>query len=224
MNRLELRNRVISYVPDVKNRTDDLNTWINLVLQNMSIEYSYKEMVVLDKSITTVIGTKTYNFPAYYKLLKSCRLIDGTASRELEVRFLFESDTEDIYPESKSKSKPTKIIDNGDLTFDLIPIPDKAYLLWLRYDKYHSPLTDDTTEIQFKNKDMLIMSALMIECYSALSMPDEIALWMARYQEAFKNVTGLNSTMYNWKPKPKGLYTKSENKDKYWKIPFPSDN
>lgn len=219
MNRLQIRN----IVKDIVKRTDldsQIDIWINWALTDISSAFNFRELSLLNSTLSTTVGVKTYNFPSDCKAVRSVLLINGTDSRNLVLCKPFETDDSNPYPEADSNAIPIKCVDNEDGTFDLIPIPNLVYPLKIRYYRWHPELLLDTDVPIFKGKDALIVYATIAEVYGAIEegKSGELALWHSRYTNKLATVIRESGGIVSWSPTSKLLYAKSE--DSIPNVPF----
>jgi hypothetical protein len=115
-----------------------------------SLEDSKSLLVTDTTTADTVDGQKAYHLTTHLLLTRpkdiySIRLEDTSNSRKLIYVPHNEVDTTIPYPEQNSEGVPKWYTEFGDY-IELIPIPDAAYDLYIRYSQWPDVLSADTDE------------------------------------------------------------------------------
>ena len=133
---------------------------INDALKAIAMVQDFDELIVTDTTnALTVDGQKTYNWETDWLLTRpkqiySIRLMSTTESRKLIWIPSQELDSILPYAESLAENKSTHYTQGaGSGNFELIPIPDAAYSLYIRYSQWPAVLTDDGDTTPYTNLD-----------------------------------------------------------------------
>lgn len=156
----ELRRRVFFGFP----RTDGevqmiVDQAINDALRAIATVKDFDELIVTDTTnAATVDGQKTYDWVTDWLLTRpkkiySIRLMDTTNSRKLIWIPPGEVDRALPYAETLEEDTPAYYTSVGEGNFELLPIADDAYDLYIRYSQWPVTLSADTDETPYVNLD-----------------------------------------------------------------------
>ena len=156
----ELKRKVFLGFP----RTDGealiaVESAINDALRAIASVKDFDELIITDiTNALTVDGQKTYNWIDDWALTRpkkiySIRLMSTTLSRKLT--YIPPSNLDRILPyaETLSEAKTTHYTPAGEGSFELLPIPDAAYNLYIRYSQWPSTLIEETDQTPYANLD-----------------------------------------------------------------------
>jgi len=156
----ELKRRVFIGFP----RTDGeahlaVEMAINDALKAIALIKDFDDLMVTDElSAATVDGQKTYHLVDDWSLIRpkkiyTIRLMSENLSRKLIFIPTRELDRTLPYATSLSEGKSVYYTPSGDSELELIPIPDDAYALSIRYSQWPAVLSAETDVTPYANLD-----------------------------------------------------------------------
>ena len=204
-----------------------IDRWINWSQLTIAELYSFPEMKSIDTSVSTVDGTKEYDWPSRTKEVYSVVLIDGNDSRKLDKVDARTMHKDIPYQEEYSEGLSTMYVDVGT-SFFLHKIPDDAYQLNIYLASLPVDLVSDSDEPTLLIKDDLIMSGATMRGFLELreignkDSQDLYEKWLSIFNEELKvkintskNGKSIDSEPV-LKPSPSVLGVTNE----YWKDPM----
>ena len=134
-----------------------IDFYLNEGQQHVANVFTFPEMR-LEYTGVTVDGTKTYEYPARIKEVRTLRL-DTTDFSSVILERLSERifDNQEPRPENVQEAKPEFYIHHGTF-FELHPIPDAEYTLNLRADVYPADLVADGQSSDLQRKDSILVA------------------------------------------------------------------
>lgn len=193
---------------------------LNRTQNHMSRKHDFREHRKI-YSASTVDGTKNYALPTGWKTIYDLRLIDGTSSRKLEHSQGQSFDSLIAYPEGQSEGRPGWYIPYGN-TFDLYPIPDAAYVMYIKCTIWPTVITATTDSWSYESdKDDLAVYKMTEEFFSLLQMHEDASVWGAKFKLALKDAIDVDGKYPDWNPVAMGFgYTQSRYVGDPWLDPF----
>lgn len=197
---------------------------LNRTQNRMSRKHDFREHRKIYSASTTA-STKNYAFPTGYKTIYDLRLIDGTSSRKLEHAQGQQFDGMVAYPESQSEGRPGWYVPYGN-TFDLFPIPDAAYVMYIKCTIWPTVITATTDSVSYEpDKDDLLVFGMTEELFQLLQMHEDSAVWNAKFQLGLKDAINLDSKYPDWNPVGMGFgYSQNRYVGDPWLDPFCKGN
>jgi len=169
---------------------------VNLTQKMMADEHDFREMCLLDKtSVDTVASTKEITMPAAVKTIYGLAIEDTTETVWLNIHFRDQIDPNFPYPEGDSTGKPRygliwDAVDASDipcLKVELIPVPDDAYDVHIRYGAWPADFVDTGTEYSaYKNKDHILVAGGSALFASFVGEWDAHYRWTGIYRRMMK--------------------------------------
>ena len=190
--------------------------WLNLTTQEMSNQHSFQEMWKLYNS-SVVANSKTYAFPSTWKEIIEFRVIDGTNSRKLTQMPPQTFYRLVPYPEGESSGTPNCYVPFG-ATFDLYPIPDQAYIVYIRLVAAPTVIVTTTDLIDYNNdKDDLIVDGMTMRGFRFLQMHEDAAFYQKEYMRLMKEAVMADAYPPDWSPVGMGFSSTSKvSLGNYW--------
>ena len=197
---------------------------LNRAMNRLSRKHDFRECRKI-YTTSTVDGTKSYAFPTGYKTIYDLRLIDGTSSRKLEHAQGQQFDQMVAYPEGQSEGRPVWYVPYGN-AFDLYPIPDTAYVMYIKCTIWPTIVTATTDLVTYApDKDDLLVYNMTEELYQLLQMHEDSAIWNAKFQVSLREAIDVDGKYPDWNPVAIGFgYTQSRYVGDPWKDPFVIQN
>ena len=193
-------------------------SWLNTAMMRISKLHDFREMYKL-YTRDTVASTKSYTFPGNYKVILSLRVEDGTSSRKLEMILPQRLDKARPYPEDDSEDKPSVYVPYGN-EFELIPIPDAAYTMYIRTIQWPSSITSTATTIDYEpNKDDVILAYMLADAFNYLQMLTDATKWEGTANKRLAEAISIEERLPDWNPVAEGFssipreYTSSDRYD-----------
>ncbi len=133
---------------------------VNDALLAISMVRDFDELIVTnEEDAYTATSQKSYNWSTDWSLTRlkkilSIRLMSTTESRKLV--WIPPQELDDVLPyvETISEGKSTHYTQNiGSGNFELIPIPDDVYPLYIRYSQWPAILTNETDTTPYAHLD-----------------------------------------------------------------------
>lgn len=179
MNRSELRSEVRNNLKRGEEALPDsrINSWLNWSLQFIADLHTYAEMKTIAYATTPSDGTtNTMSFPPDMKDLYSVTIKNNAQSNKLTYipPRLFDKIIPDVT--SRGTAQPTHYVDYGN-NFELYPIPDQPYNIYIRYSRYPSEMTADTDEPELLMKDSLIVAVATVFGFWSLREVEDATYW-----------------------------------------------
>jgi hypothetical protein len=179
---------------------------LNRTMNKMSRKHDFREHRKI-YSASTVDGTKNYALPTGYKTIYDLRLIDGSQSRKLEHAQGQSYDENAPYPENNSEGHPIFYIPYGN-TFDLQPIPDAAYVMYIKCTIWPTTITATTDSVGYdSDKDDLLVYGMTEELFGLLQMHEDSAVWNAKFKLALDDAIDVDGKYPDWNPVARGFST-----------------
>jgi len=224
MTRSELREEVRFNLKRTSDALSDsrINTWLNWSLQFIADLHTYEEMRKKTTDTTPSDGTSnTMDFPTDMKDLYSITVQDGASSSKLI--YVYPRLFDRVIPriQEVGTRKPTHYVDYGT-TYELYPIPDKAYTLNIRYSKYPAEMTSDSDTPELVRKDSLIVAVATVFGFWSLREVEDAAYWGGEivptlYQASLTS----DHSAEDWTPIARPFRsTRSTLEGEWWKNPF----
>ena len=179
-------------------------TVLNGAMTRLSRKHDFRECRKIYTASTTA-STRNYALPTGYKTIYDLRLIDGTSSRKLEHAHGQHFDEMVAYPESQSEGRPVWYVPYGN-AFDLFPIPDAAYVMYIKCTIW-PPVVTLTTEatIYESDKDDLLVYSMTEELFGLLQMHEDSAVWSAKFKIALAEAIDVDGKYPDWNPVARGF-------------------
>lgn len=197
---------------------------LNRIMVRMSRKHDFRECRKIYYT-STVDGTKNYAFPTGYKTIFDLRLIDGTSSRKLEHLQGQYFDEMVAYPEGESEGRSAWYVPYGN-NFDLFPIPDTTYTLYIKCTIWPTILAATTDSVIYdSDKDDLLVYGLSEELFQLMQMHEDAAVWGAKFKMALRDAIDVDGKYPDWNPVAMGFdFTKSRYVGDTWLDPFVTRN
>lgn len=177
---------------------------LNRTMNRMSRKHDFRECKRILTS-STVASTKNYELPTNYKTIYDLRLIDGSSSRKLEHAQGQHYDEMVPYPENNSEGRPVWYIPYGDC-FDLYPIPDAAYAMYIKCTLWPTTITATTDTVTYdSDKDDILVYGMSEEYFQMLQMHEDAAVYENRFQRALRDAIDLDGKYPDWNPVGRGF-------------------
>ena len=181
---------IISIVVNNLNRSDFtrpmalgyINERVNAVC-----DYDNYSFMELTATAPTVAGQQTYDIPSTYKDQLQMLIIDGVQKTPL-IKWVG-TEAELSFSNTTTSTKPYAywVWQNA---YNVYPIPDKAYTLFLKYYGYLGDMTDVAIEEnelgQYWYK--LLENGATAEAFHFFQQADKTTEWEAKYQSEFKKM------------------------------------
>lgn len=172
---------------------------LNRTMIRMSRKHDFRECRKIYSASTTA-SVKNYAFPTGYKTIYDIRLIDGTSSRKLEHAQGQKFDELVSYPEGLSEGRPVWYVPYGN-NFDLYPIPDDAYAMYLKCTIWPTKITATTDTVTYDDdKDDLMVFGMTEELFQLIQMHEDSAVWNAKFQTGLKEAIDVDGRYPDWNP------------------------
>ena len=150
--------------------------WLNESMRYIAKRYNFRDLLRLYSAVTAE-DTKSYALPTNTKDIKDLRIIDGTSSRKLWQVGIRDIDDYMPYPEADVTRKPVWYSRIGE-TFDLIPIPDDTYTLYMRVYLWPTTITSTSTLIDYApDKDETIIAFMTQKGFQLYQMYEDALEW-----------------------------------------------
>jgi hypothetical protein len=183
--------------------------WLNAALQRMSRLYDFREMFKTYSS-ATVASTETYSMPTNWKVVMSVRIIDGTNSIKLQKETVRRVDEVRPYPAADSTGRPNTYMVRGNY-FDLNPIPDAVYTMYMRTIQWPTVITDSATLIDYEpNKDDVVLAFTLCEAFKFFQMETDSLAWEAIAMKKLREIVRVETNNPDWEPKGVGFNSASD--------------
>jgi hypothetical protein len=177
---------------------------LNRTMNKLSRKHDFRECRKIYSS-ATASSTRSYALPTGYKTIYDLRLIDGTSSRKLQQVQSQHFDDVIPYPESQSEGRPTWYIVYGH-TFDVFPIPDAAYVMYMKCTIWPTTITATTDSVIYdSDKDDLLVYGMTEELFGLLQMHEDSAVYNAKFQVALKEAIDVDGKYPDWNPVARGF-------------------
>jgi len=179
---------LVSQVEEDTGRTDkstEIGTYIhraqNIIVRDASIMHHDFSCLKVESYTDTVDGTKTYSLPPTLKSFYDLRLCESTTKRKFIALTPRRQDLHHPYPEDDSEATPKYYILWGRY-FDLSPIPDAAYTMYMRWLKWPTAMATGAAS------DLLYMDEVIIKCADwltvlSLNLEKDIRRFKADYRD-----------------------------------------
>jgi hypothetical protein len=179
-------------------------SWLNAAQMRISKVHDFREMYKI-YTRDTIADTKSYAFPTNWKVVLSLRVEDGTASRKLGMVRPEQLDKYRPYPEDDPTSTPQIYVPYGN-DFELVPIPDAAYTLYMRTVMWPTVITSTATAIDYEpNKDDVILAYMMADAYNYLQMLTDASKWEGVAKQRFAEAYKIDTNRPDWNPVAEGF-------------------
>jgi hypothetical protein len=190
----------------------------------MSRKHDFRECRKIYSASTTA-STKNYALPTRYKTIYDLRLIDGSSSIKLEHCQGQQFDSSVPYPENQSTGRPGWYIPYGN-TFDLFPIPDSAYVMYIKCTIWPTKITASTDTVLYDDdKDDLLVYGMTEELFQLLQMYEDSAIWSAKFNASLKDAIDVDGKYPDWNPVARGFdFTSNRYIGDPWKDPLQWSN
>lgn len=197
---------------------------LNRTMTRMARKHDFRELKKI-YSTSTIHATRTYAFPAQYKTIYDFRVIDGSSSVKLELAQGQYFDEMVPYPEAQTEGRPRWYVPYGN-NFDLYPIPDAVYTVYLKCTIWPTIITATTDSVVFdSDKDDLLVYGMTEELFQLLQMHEDAAVYGAKFKIAFKDAIDVDGKYPDWNPVGRGFdYTKDRYVGDPWKDPLQWSN
>lgn len=192
---------IVTQVEEDTGRTDKttqignyVNRGQNVIVRDASQMHHDFSCLKKERYTDTVDGTKTYGFPSDLKSFYDLRLggyydedeeewTYGRAGKMTPLTPMYQ-DSVRPYPERDSEGKPVHYIPWGRF-FELSPIPDAIYRIYIRLLIYPSTMaTGDTSDLLYMD-EVLIKVADLLTVLS-LNLEKDIRRFRSEYEELLK--------------------------------------
>ena len=197
---------------------------LNRTMTKMSREHDFREHRKI-YSASTADGTKNYALPTGWKTIYDLRLIDGSSSRKLEHAQGQHFDEMVAYPENQSEGRPCWYVPYGN-TMDLYPIPDAAYVMYIKCTIWPTTITATTDSVSYdSDKDDLLVYGMTEELFGLLQMHEDAAVYNGKFRVSLKEAIDIDGKYPDWNPVGRGFgYTQSRYVGDPWLDPFQWSN
>lgn len=150
--------------------------------------YNFQELLDWKTDAATVADLKRYPLETGTSNLGLTRpkdilsivLVDGENSRRLEPKGYRWFERKFPRPENYTTGRSSIYVKYGSYV-ELFRIPDDAYTLSIRYSKWPTPFSTDSSVSDYDNKDELLVAAGVLETYLALEEYTDAATWMQKF-------------------------------------------
>ena len=195
---LEIRTRVRSCIKRESTSLSDstVDSYINQSQRGIARLHTFSEMYKTEETVT-VASQKHYTYPERMKNIFSIRLIDNGSSRKLIRVDSRRFDDLVPYPENLSEARSTHYIDFGTY-FEVYPIPDAIYSLYMRISKFPKALTADSDESDLDEKDDIIIAGANGYGMEELRELDDATYWFKRFRELLNEAIKGDHTPGDW--------------------------
>lgn len=153
-----------------------INRWLDWAQQYLADLHTYEEMRYKDITKETTDGDNSLTWPTRMKDLHSATIIDGARSQKLTYVSARDFDTVVPRPATYSEGLPSWYVDFGS-TFELFPIPDTTYPVYIRISKYPPDFADDAAVSELLRKDALISAIATTFGFWTLRELEDAAYW-----------------------------------------------
>lgn len=161
---------LVSQVEEDTGRSDkstEIGTYINraqnIIVRDASVLHHDFNCLKVESYTDTVDGTKTYSLPSTLKSFYDLRLCESATKRKFHPLTPRRQDFRRPYPEDDSEGTPVYYILWGRY-FDLSPIPDSEYTMYMRWLKWPATIASTTVS------DLLYMDEVIIKCADWLTV------------------------------------------------------
>lgn len=227
-----LASTLISRALDNASRLGTTTTKSGTTLSNFGIDVLNRTQVRMSRkhdfrehrkiySASTTDGTKNYALPTGWKTIYDLRLIDGSSSRKLEHAQGQHFDEMVAYPENQSEGRPVWYVPYGN-TFDLYPIPDDSYVMYIKCTVWPTVITATTDTLSFdSDKDDLLVYGMTEELFQLLQMHEDSAVWNAKFVAGLRDAIDVDGKYPDWNPVGRGFgYSQNRYVGDPWLDPF----
>lgn len=192
----------------IKDRDSDFNRWIDQGLKRIAGEHDFKALKDSESSTMTASTGTSIDFPSNYKSMRSF-VIQSDSGYNVDEIDEEQFDEFFPYPSNDSEGVPVFLIARSDTIYDLYPVPDDNYTYVMRYSKWPTALSADTTSHPFPEyMDALVEAAATLTAFESYQQKQDIVIWEAKYRmlllDAIKNDTSAPTrrrTMGRFQPK-----------------------
>ena len=194
----ELRTRVRANHASRSDKNTDIDEFINEALRALAQAHTWKDLVV-EYSTTLTADVYRYAFPTDMKECFAMRLIDGTDSRfltEKTKRWYMEYEP---YPSGQTTARPSVYAVDGNY-FEVYPVPDDAYVIYLLYAKWPATLTEDSDEPAIDDADSAIIAHATADLYFLQALYEDGREWERRYEKAMREAVRQDNKRPGWRP------------------------
>lgn len=183
--------------------------YLNWAQRRIAKSYAFYELQAKNTSAATVASVKTYPLETGTNNLgltsvmdiRSIILVDGTnTERSRRLKFWHYRRLDDRFPrpENYPVDIPSIYTREGD-NLEFFRIPDAAYTLNIRYNKWPTAFSTSSQVSDFSNKDELIVTAGVLETYLALEEYADAAIWLQRFIGQLKDAIADDEDV-DWEP------------------------
>lgn len=143
---------------------------------------------------------RQYSFPTRMQDIYDISLQDGTSSRQLI--YVPARHFDDMIPRARETTSgvPTHYVDHGSY-FELWPIPDDVYPLFMRYTRFPVDLSSDTDTSALDNKDHLIIALSTAMCLDEIMEDEQAVRWSQIYKRRLGNAKLADHSHEDWRPR-----------------------
>jgi len=190
--------------------------YLNWGQRRIAKSFGFYELQAKKTDSVTVADVKTYPLETGTNNLgltrprdiRSIVLVDGSnteRSRKLTFWHHRRLDEKFPRPENYPSEIPSIYTREGD-NIELFRIPDAAYTLIIRYDKWPTPFSSGSQVSDYTDKDELLVTAGVLETYLALQEYTDAATWMQRFLGQLKDSIADESDQ-DWEPQAEPFRT-----------------
>lgn len=198
-----------------------INRWVNWAKDYLADLHTYEEMRYKDTSKETTDGDNSLTWPTRMKDLYSATVQDGARSRKLTYVVARDFDTVIPRPATYSEGLPEWYVDYGS-SFELFPIPDATYSVYIRISKYPADLSGDSDTCDLLRKDALITAIATTFGFWSLREIEDASYWGGELVVALyeASLTGDHSAE-DWVPIARGFGgSEATLQGNWWENPF----
>jgi len=182
---------IVTQVEEDTGRTDKtakiigyVNRGQNIIVRDASQLHHDFTCLKKERYADTIDGTKTYSFPSDLKSFYDLRICETGEKRKLRPLIPQTQDAIRPYPEDDSEGVPVRYIPWGRY-FELSPIPDDEYTMYIRCLIYPSTMaTGDTSDLLYMD-EVLIKVADWLTVLS-LNLEKDIRRFRSEYEELLR--------------------------------------
>ena len=198
-----------------------ITRWVNWAKDYLADLHTYEEMRYKDTSRSTADGDNTLAWPTRMKDLYSATVQDGARSQKLV--YVNARNFDDVVPRPATYTEdlPNWYVDYGS-SFELFPIPDAIYPVYIRISKYPADLSGDGDVCELLRKDALITAIATTFGFWSLRELEDAAYWGGELVPVLyeASLTGDHSAE-DWVPIARGYgQPQASLQGEWWTNPF----
>lgn len=176
---------------------------LNETLRDVARRWSWRDLMY-EAETALEADTFRYAFPTDMRVCHGIRLIDGTDSHWLHERTARWVDQRYPNPSAESSGRPEQFAPDGNY-FLVLPPPDAAYTVHVRYQRWPAELATDAAEPLLTGVDDALVAGTTARVYESVALFEEAKYWHGRYEQAVRKARMADDERPNWSPVPNSV-------------------